>query len=48
MSLINRNDKPEVPRVEVQGEEVVINRPDRQPDEQPEQHQKLPKTKWWF
>lgn len=48
MSLINRsNDKQqEVPRVEIQGEDIVIDRPDRKPDERPEEH-KIPKTKWW-
>lgn len=48
MSLINRNDKQqEVPRVEIQGEDVVINRPDNKPDEESEDRKKLPKTKWF-
>lgn len=47
MPLFNRSDKPEVPEVEVQGEEVIINREDRNRDNQPEERKRLPKTKWW-
>ncbi len=50
MSLINtsKDKAPEVPRVEVHGEEVVINRPNpNNPDEGAEEHKKLPKNKWF-
>ena len=48
MALFNRNDQQqEVPRVEVQGEDVIINRPDSGPEEEPEERKKLPKTKWF-
>jgi hypothetical protein len=49
MSLVNRSDRDqqqEVPRVEIQGEEVVINRPDANNQEKPQERKKLPKNTW--
>jgi hypothetical protein len=37
--------KPEEPKVE--GDEIVISRPEEQPEPPTEERKKLPKTKWF-